>query len=439
MSHHRFAHSEPSVDKNLSLFHLPPTDLGVERVQWVNYRTVSQSDEGLLEFTVSGSGHQYVDLQNTRLFIKAKIVKPDGTDLPPIREDPNQPASADNLNLEAFVSPVNLWLHSLFNHVELLMQQEVISTSHLYPYRSYFEKLIYPSGPWLAESELFYLDTASDMDATQPVIQTNDGLTRRCLRGANSTEIDMEGPLYIDLFQQSRYIMDGVDFGLKLFPSKNAFRLMSDIGECQVKITEAVLKVCKVEVSSSVRATHNSVMKNVMTAKYPHDHTEMKSFTVMKGVYSFKKSDMFQGEVPHKIVLAFVTTEAYNGDLQKNPFNLKHCYINRVNVEVDDVPIPQKAMDLAFDDNNCTSASAFRALFEDHPDLNISRDEFNYGFTLFNINTRRGSAESLKTVQKGNCTIEINFAKPLKENMTLILMAKFPHVMEIDSERQITV
>ena len=84
MSHHRFEHSSPSVDKNLSLFQLPTTDLGVERVQWIDYRPVSQSDDGPLEFAVSGAGHQYVDLKNSKLFIKAKILKADGSKIPPL-------------------------------------------------------------------------------------------------------------------------------------------------------------------------------------------------------------------------------------------------------------------------------------------------------------------------------------------------------------------
>jgi hypothetical protein len=77
-------------------------------------------------------------------------------------------------------------------------------------------------------------------------------------------------------------------------------------------------------------------------------------------------------------------------------------------------------------------------LFEDHPDLNISRDEYEHGFTLFSFTTRRGTDESLNTVQKGNCGLQLKFAQVVAETMTLVIMAKFPHVMEIDADRQVT-
>ena len=426
------------MDKNLALFKLPTTDLGVEHVHWIDYRPVSQSDDGPLEFAVSGAGHQYVDLKNTKLFIKAKVLKSDGSPIPNIKKDPSGDLNADNINPEAFVGPVNLWLHSMFSQVQLLMQQKVISTSNLYPYRSYFESLIYPYERKLGQSELFYTDNPLNMDDTKPIIGKNEGFERRATKTARSREIDMEGPLHVDLCQQERYILNGVDFGLRFFQSQNAFRLMSDIGECKVKITDAVLKVCKVDVAASVLKTHQSIMTRQLTAKYPFERTEMRPFTVMNGVYSFKKSDMFQGEVPQKVVFGFVSAEAFNGHYQKNPFFLKHCNITQVGLEVDDVPVPQKPLDLSFSDEYCNSAAAFRALFEDHPDLSITRDMFDYGYTLFSITTRQGTPESLNTVQKGNCTLEIKFGQPLAENMILIVMAKFPDIMEIDEERQIS-
>jgi hypothetical protein len=307
MSFHCFEHSAPAVQKNLSLFHLPPTDLGVEQVQWIDYRPVSQAgDDGPIEFSVSGAGLQYIDLQNTKLYLKAKIVKADGSAIPYHLTDRDGPTTAANMNPASFVSPINLWLHSLFNQVDLSMQQQVVSSSNVYPYRSYMETLIYPYESWRGESELFYKDSAMDMDGTRPGAGKNDGLSRRCFRGLESKEIDMVGPLHLDLCQQERYVLNGVDLGIRLWPTKDAFRLMSEIGDCQVKITEATLRVCKVQVSPSVLATHNEVMKHTMTAKYPHERTEMKTFTVMAGLYSFKLDDMFQGEVPNKLVFGLV-------------------------------------------------------------------------------------------------------------------------------------
>ena len=180
MSHHRFEHSAPSVQKNLSLFQLPTTDLGVERVQWVEYRPASQSDE-VIEFAISGAGHQYIDLQNTKLFIKAKILKPDGSNLPSLLKDQDGDVTVQNMNPEGFVDPVNLWLHSLFSQVDLLMQQKVVDSCSLYPYKSYLETLIYPYEPWRGESEIIFKDSDNGMEVTK-IMGDNMGLIRRGFR-----------------------------------------------------------------------------------------------------------------------------------------------------------------------------------------------------------------------------------------------------------------
>ena len=438
MSHHRFEHSSPAVKKNLALFHLPSTELGVERVQWVNYRPVSQSDEGPIEFVVSGAGRHYVDLQNTKLFIKAKIVKPDGSSLPSILKDSSAPPTAENMNSEAFASPANLWLHTLFSQIDLLMQQELVQTSTLYPYRSYIETLIYPYEPCLGESEMYYKDSFMAMDATKVLVENNEGLDRRNFRGIKSNEIDMEGTLHMDLCQQSRYILNGVDIGLRLWHARDSFRLMSEIGECEVKITDAVLKVCKVEISPALLNTHNNVMKHTMTAKYPYERTEMKSFSIMPGLLSFDSEDLFQGEVPNKIICGIVTSSAFNGHYQKNAFNFQHAYISEIGITVDDVPVPQKSLHTKFGNHNM-AAEAFRTLFEDNPDLNITRDEYEHGYTLFSFTLRKGSHEYMNTLQKGNCSIHMKFDKVTKENMTLIIMARFPHVLEIDNDCKVSV
>ena len=40
--------------------------------------------------------------------------------------------------------------------------------------------------------------------------------------------VDLAGPLLIDVFQQPRLLLNGVGIGIKLWPSLEAFRLMSD-------------------------------------------------------------------------------------------------------------------------------------------------------------------------------------------------------------------
>ena len=108
-----------------------------------------------------------------------------------------------------------------------------------------------------------------------------------------------------------------------------------------MKITEAVLKVCKVEVTPSIMNPHMDVLTHHLD-RYPHEHTEMKTFIVMPGLYTFGVDDVFQGVIPNKVVFGLVMEHSFNEDVTKNQFNFIHGQINEVGVLVKDNPVPLK-------------------------------------------------------------------------------------------------
>jgi hypothetical protein len=96
------------VKTELDLFQPPPTQTSLEKGVWHEIAPSSAlTDDGPLEFHVSGSGDEYIDLMHTMLYLKVKIVKENGMG---VGEDENM-----NANL---VGPVNLFLHSLFSQME---------------------------------------------------------------------------------------------------------------------------------------------------------------------------------------------------------------------------------------------------------------------------------------------------------------------------------
>ncbi|GIY93390.1 uncharacterized protein F54H12.2 [Caerostris extrusa] len=74
--------SPECVKSELELFHLPATQTAIEDGHWVEFHPLSNVfDGGPVEFHISGSGEEYVDLSQTQLYVKAKIVKADGKPL----------------------------------------------------------------------------------------------------------------------------------------------------------------------------------------------------------------------------------------------------------------------------------------------------------------------------------------------------------------------
>ena len=58
----------------LDLFSVPPTQTSVENGTWVEYHPLTTVGDGSpIEFDISGTGEDYIDLANTMLYVQAKI------------------------------------------------------------------------------------------------------------------------------------------------------------------------------------------------------------------------------------------------------------------------------------------------------------------------------------------------------------------------------
>ncbi|KAF8784257.1 hypothetical protein HNY73_009961 [Argiope bruennichi] len=141
--------SQECVKSELELFHLPPTQTAVENGQWVELHPSSNVFDGEpVAFHISGSGEEYLDLSQTQLYVKANILKADGS--PILKEtDSNVSSTSASTILAASTStktnfgPVNLFLHSLFSQVDVALNDRLVSnSSNTYTYQSYIETLL---------------------------------------------------------------------------------------------------------------------------------------------------------------------------------------------------------------------------------------------------------------------------------------------------------
>ena len=77
-----FVHSKSQecTKSELDLFSVPPTQISLEKVHWVDHQPVSSVADGVITFMSPGT-EDYVDLATTILVVRAKVTKPDGADL----------------------------------------------------------------------------------------------------------------------------------------------------------------------------------------------------------------------------------------------------------------------------------------------------------------------------------------------------------------------
>ncbi|KAI4887500.1 hypothetical protein NFI96_002413, partial [Prochilodus magdalenae] len=157
-----YSHDEPPATNRT-----PDNNFAIEKNTYVEIPPLSAiSDTGPLEFFIAGHGEDYTDLNNTLLYLRLKITKPDGSDI----DD------------GAAVRLINYPGATIFSQVDVSIGDGLISqSSSTYPYRSIIECLANYGRDTLEtafSAGLFYLDTTGHMDETNPA-RNNNGLTKR--------------------------------------------------------------------------------------------------------------------------------------------------------------------------------------------------------------------------------------------------------------------
>ena len=94
---------------------------------------------------------------------------------------------------------------------------------------------------------------------------------------------------------------------------------------------------------------HTGALKHT-TAKYPINRVECKVFPVPRGNYSGNQHNIFQGQLPDRIVVGMVNSTAFNGSFKKNPFNFKKYDIAYLGLTVNGEHLRSKPLQLKFGD-----------------------------------------------------------------------------------------
>ena len=232
---------------------------------------------------------EYLDLMRSRMYVKMRVKHEDGT----------------KLAAEEDVSPVNLFLQSLFSQIYVSIQGKVLSlTSGYYPYKAYIQTLLkYGSDAKNSQltTQIWLKDTTNefdDMDFSNGD-NTNGIVRMACIK--ESEVLDLQGPILHDLFQVKLYILNQVGISIKFHRSRSDFcPLSNEAKKYKIDIEEMVLRVCKVQVNPAVVTAHNAMLSST-NAKYPYTKTEIASLLWPKVCRTSRGIKCFKIPVPTEI------------------------------------------------------------------------------------------------------------------------------------------
>ncbi|XP_077065900.1 uncharacterized protein F54H12.2-like [Siphateles boraxobius] len=421
------------IKSELDLFTVPLTQTIIEKNSYLEVAPLSAlSASAPIEFFIAGNGDDYMDLNNTMLYLRVKITQPDGDDIP-------HPARVGLINYPGA---------TIFSQVDITLGDRLISqSSSTYPYRCIIESLLNYGKDTLESlfsTSLFHKDSAGQMDVHDPP-GNNAGLTKRATYTSRSREVELFTPIHADIFFQEKLLLNGVDVKLRFIRAKDEFCLMrGDDIAYKLNITAASLFVKKVSVSPPVRLAHAQALLST-TAKYAVDRVCLKTFSIPTGSRVLNQENLFLGTLPKSIIIAMVDNDAFTGSYTKNPFAFKHYNLEFLAVYVDSQQFPAKPLQPNFEAG--LAAREFYQLsmatgrhLKDRA-LCIDSNDFINGYTLyaFNLTPDEECGQHISLIKSGNIRVEARFRQPLPNTVNLIIYAVFDSLIEVSNRRQVLI
>lgn len=400
----------------------------------------SLNSGGPIEFNVTSSERQYLDLNNSRLCVRVKITKADGTNL-----------DADT------AGPINLTLHSLFKDVYVELNNKAVSdSSQMYPYRAYVETVLNfneETQKTRLLTEGWVKDTTGHMDVTN-VGGANLGLKSRTTRFARSAIVELVGRPHLDIFHQDRLIPPGVSMFLKLIRANDSFVIKSAAPQGQaaqenfkVVLEKVHLLIHKKKLSADAEMYQLKQLEQ-KTMRLAISRVEVRHLTITANDNNFYQDAVFRGTLPDMVIIGLVAEADFAGGYQRNPFNFQHFDVNKIELKRNHESVPTLGYNPDFTNKHYIN-DYFTMLGQvnchnGNQNVSLTPEEWATGYTLYAFKITAGPIGSGTEVPRshsnsGVISLRIGFSKAPTANVKVIVFSQGFGLIEIDSNYRVVV
>ena len=411
----------PCVSTQLELFRLPGTVTSQEKNSYVAHYPIASLDDGPIEFDVKPSP-MYTDLGDTRLYLRCKVTKRDGTNLP----------ATDDVNV------TNMLFHAMFSRLDVTVGDTLITqSSAYYPWKAVFETML-NFGEEAKKSQLAQIMYFKDGNFN------DNGNSERQKLVKQSKPFEMFGALHVDLFFQEKYLLNNVGMRIKLTRNVPDFYQVGNTA-VKVEIDEAILYVRRVQVSPSVEIAHAKTLMGGKNAVYAINRVEMNSMSIPAGQQTISRDNLFMSKVPKKLIMAMVDNDSFNGKNKSHPFRFQHFNLEMLELQIDGENVCGTPMPLDFSNQRYMRAydSLFHVTNRSYNDsgLDITYEDYAKGYALFCFDLTPcgcgNSSNHLELSRQGNLRFRMQFSQPLAKTINVILYGEFESTMEITNSREV--
>lgn len=430
------------VTDAMDLFAPVPREVTSVNGYVIAYFPKSPGPVGPFEFDIKTFAGQYIQLPQTRLYARLRVIQRNNNNLLP----------------NADVSLVNLILSSMFTCVSISLNGvHVNGLQNTYSnYRSYVETLLsYGRTAYKSHlaSAIYVMDKAGEFDSvTNPRIVhdaddigENSGYVFRQRSIVGSRPFEVMIPVPCDFFQINRHFPPGASIGVKFQRNaEQAFELLSAGGHFKVDVMSIKLYVKYISVLPEVVEIQRNKWKT-KNMILPFKKTEIVIEPLHAGIRSHSVRSVFSGTLPKSLIIGMVRSDAFDGVISRNPYNFQHFNMSSMSISINGVIQPSDPYELDFPAG--LNVRLFRDFYDaigvSHDDCGsmINLPQFGAGSTLmaFDLSPDRCNGYHNHNPVTGKIDITINFNRPLDVEVSMLMFATFSAVLELDYDFKSTI
>ena len=283
-------------------------------------------NENYLEFIIHPSDREFINVENIFLEVKLDTVN----------------ANGEALNDAARVSVIDGLGHNLIARSTVYLNSTICESNSF-------------KGIW----EYVKSITSASVNEQYSLLRANyyKNLTGKCVdtivqdyfTDANTSSEEKEiisevkrglhlmVPVNLNISSSDFYLLDNVELRIRLDLNPSSYVLLTDQADqtYSYKIKLAKLYVEKIIPHPSALVSLNKTMltKNI-NIEYVVDTPIIKTCVFPTGYTSLTLDNTFNGSIPNKLYLFFISQAALNGDYTRNPTFLQNCNLSSVRVDV---------------------------------------------------------------------------------------------------------
>ena len=339
------------------------------------------------------------------------------------------------------VAPVSNFMNALWQNIQIKINDNPLNpaSGYNYPYKSFIEILM--SYDYQAKTELAGVLWIKDRPTRGEVFSDlNRGFLKRYLAINASREVQMCGPLSHDLFHANNHLSPGQKLTVILNKSKEEFSILNDkmYNEYKIHILDISLNAKRIFLKDEIL---DKVIKSNQIQKYTTTYTEVKTWQIPAGSTQWCERLFSNTVLPKHAIFGMVSTDAFVGKYNRNPFLFHHYSLNRLNLLINNERYPRVPLRPSFDSTQWTSlvGREYWRFFSEVGKLTFkgflaNKENFTNGHTLFPFDLTPDQCNMFHAHVKkvGDLGIEMGFKNPTPENATLVGFLTYNQVISLN-------